>query len=307
MYYFGTNLRSAGHYFWELYGDEMRSLRMAFDKIPFNPEELLTTSKGEPRRDKGESLWLDTIKGYSILAIEGSCSDGRLGTCSVFFIQKEISYTEFVSILQNTAIAQKILKQMPFKINDFGVPLIKQIKMQTETVHPFQTTPNGIKDFRTLIDCCLNSIRFLRPGREIALVNTHLQRSFSWLGKALEFSGSQTPYTQSENAANTTIEPVADHTEENNLMLYWQHLETTQTTRVKHFRSKLQELINHVELFRSQELQAKNFKGHNYIDALKECWVSLIDAKMWLGWELGRIKKEKENIPPLKPVTDLPL
>lgn len=126
MNYFGTNLNSAGHYFWKLDGEYMTSLGLSFPKgengiplslylqWPFNPEDM-------PRREKGEGVYKGQVKyyrenGYTICAIEGSCKDDRPGTKSVFFTDEPLKFWELAVKIMSIPAAKRIIEQMPFKV-----------------------------------------------------------------------------------------------------------------------------------------------------------------------------------------------
>lgn len=164
----------------------------------------------------------------------------------------------------------------------------------------------GPTDFRKQIDCYINSIKYLNQSREVSLVNTNLQRAMGWVGKALQFAGSPTPYPNNEDAGNSTIDPRADHDETNSLLSEWQKIDGTQTARVKDFRNRLQQTIDSVIKF-TEGLHPNEQLNFFYRACLLEAFVSLTDAKMWFGWELGRIKDVKEGKTPPEAYPKLPL
>ncbi len=120
FYYYGTDLNHAGHYFWELRDDSLRSTPVKFgDTIPFNPEDYPKSVKN------GLYLSLGTVQYYSIqewsvLAIEGSCSDTRRGSKSVFFSKDysilRLGFDGFLQAIKDIPIANKIINQMPFEL-----------------------------------------------------------------------------------------------------------------------------------------------------------------------------------------------
>jgi hypothetical protein len=125
MKYFGTELNQAGHYFWELDGEHLISKGLSFpqgngipsnkwSEFPFDPESM-------PKREKGESMQKGDVKyyrenGYTICAIEGSCSDKRWGSKSIFFINEKLLFWELAIKIVSIPIARKIIKQMPFEV-----------------------------------------------------------------------------------------------------------------------------------------------------------------------------------------------
>lgn len=163
-------------------------------------------------------------------------------------------------------------------------------------------TPPSIIGFRLQIDAAINSFPYMQSSRETALAHTNLQRAFMWLGESLKATGSPTPYVNSSNPANTTIEAQADHTE-NNLVPRWQTIDQTQTARVKDFRYCLEQLIQNFRYWKTGSQSDVIPENHewestakNHYDAcVQSSFMALIEAKCWLGWELNRIKKEKEG------------
>src|ERR1700744_1280545 len=157
----------------------------------------------------------------------------------------------------------------------------EQVKEST-----FQTPEfKSIIDIRLVIDSFINSIPFLRGGREVSLTHTSLQRSFMWLGEALKSTGSQSPYVNSENPASKEIEPQAEKTKDS-LIKRWEVIEDTHTARVKDFRFCLSECISGFEKWQMNSESA----GTKYDKCLEQSWIALKEAKLWLGWELARIR-----------------
>jgi len=114
MEYFGTNLTEAGHYFWILDRETLRSSKTWFKDIPFNPEELTGKYMGQ------NLPFGDIVFGYfgefTVLAISGSCKDTRQGTKSVFWIKEIIPIEEMKQRILDIPIAKKIIDTMPFEI-----------------------------------------------------------------------------------------------------------------------------------------------------------------------------------------------
>ena len=170
-----------------------------------------------------------------------------------------------------------------------------------------------ITAFRLQLDAAMNSFPYLMPSREVSLCSTNLQRSFMWLGEALKATGSPTPYFNSSNQANATIEPQADH-KDITLMPRWESIDQTQTARVKDFRYYLEQLIQKVRYFIRVEEDIIDYENeyYEYLDCIENSYWALKEAKCWLGWELNRIKKAKEaleqsSISPIPKPLSLPL
>ncbi len=111
--YFGTDLISAGHYFWNLEGDNMNKSDRLWTKTPFNPEDMPLPAQASHKNGFSEFYFID---GYSILAIAGSCIDKRRGCKSVFFIKNKLEKKEIIELIKSIAIANKIIDAMPFEV-----------------------------------------------------------------------------------------------------------------------------------------------------------------------------------------------
>lgn len=163
--------------------------------------------------------------------------------------------------------------------------------------------PTTIKEFREIIDRCMNSVKYIRSTREVSLTFTSLQRAFMWIGESQKFTGGTSPYIHSQDSASTVIEPTADHAADNDFRERWRALET-HTARVKDFRSILSFLISDFRKFIANSESA----GKEYDDCINQSFLAMKESKMWLGWELGRIKKELDgDLDKYAPKTLLPL
>lgn len=115
MNYFGTSLNSAGHFFWILSGEKMKSnWDMDYASLPFSPEQL---PKGyEAYETEFGTVGFYKEDGYSIIAIYGSCADTRHGTKSVFFIKEDLTKEEMKQKILSIPIANWIIDKMPFEV-----------------------------------------------------------------------------------------------------------------------------------------------------------------------------------------------
>lgn len=139
-----------------------------------------------------------------------------------------------------------------------------------------------IKDYRVEIDRCINTSKLLTTSREVALAHTNLQRAKMWSGKALGETGATNPYPNSVDASNKIIEPQADQAPD----AYFLQPEWDQTQKVKELRSIFQRIANEFE-----EMTGKSETcGKKYELYLQQSILALEESKMWLGWELDRIR-----------------
>lgn len=113
MNYFGTELNESGHFFKRLSGNQLVRSLLRFQDLPFNPESL-PVSKNK-NREKGDVEFYNAF-GYSILAIEGSCSDQRGATKSIFWLEKIITYEMMMEKLWSIPVFKEIIDKMPFDV-----------------------------------------------------------------------------------------------------------------------------------------------------------------------------------------------
>lgn len=112
MNYYGTNLTEYGHYFWKLNDTQLiyKGLDGKDEKPPFSPGDFLGSNA-----EKGLVGYF-RLKGYSIIAIAGSCKDTRGGTKSVFWVKGEVEPTALKDMILAIPIAEKMIEQMPFEV-----------------------------------------------------------------------------------------------------------------------------------------------------------------------------------------------
>ncbi len=109
MNYFGTDLRTAGHYFWLLQGEGMGKSDIYFKDIPFDPYD------GQKPLAKGTATFKN-VDDFSVFIISGSCTDGRNGTVSTFFVKEKLTELELKEKILSIPIAKIIIEQMPFEV-----------------------------------------------------------------------------------------------------------------------------------------------------------------------------------------------
>lgn len=117
LFYYGTNLTSAGHGFYELNEKGFNSLR--YDELPFCAETL--ADKKNLRNGDIEYFRIP-IKNTDcvVIHIEGSCSDERSGSKSVFWVYGKITDVklgDLKEIILSNPTAKSIIDKMPFEVN----------------------------------------------------------------------------------------------------------------------------------------------------------------------------------------------
>jgi hypothetical protein len=150
-----------------------------------------------------------------------------------------------------------------------------------------------IRELRLTVDKFINSTSGLNPSREVSLCHTSLQRSKAWLGEVLRELGSKNPYPDSTNPQNSKIEPQAEH----KLDTIWSGpatMEGTQTAHVKFFRQEIGLYQSKFDIMNDENpaMFGSSRWGWEYWIKSRE---AMIEAKHWLGWELDRIRKQKEG------------
>ena len=141
---------------------------------------------------------------------------------------------------------------------------------------------NKIIEFRKEISELLNTLgsKGLLPSREMSLAKTDCQRAFHHLGLQLKAMNEKNPYPESTNTDSKVVEPIADAVY-SELPLRG----TTQLERVKELRGHVQNIIDKYDKTELAIGERDNFVTSQF-------W--LIEVKMWLGWELGRIRDQRD-------------
>ena len=111
IYYFGTSLEQSGHFIFEVNRDYLQRKGIDFSKLPFYPENLPIDQDSERGHVEFHCAF-----GYSIIAIQGSCTDNRPGSKTIFWVNKNFSYEYFKECLLRIPIIQKIIEKMPFEV-----------------------------------------------------------------------------------------------------------------------------------------------------------------------------------------------
>lgn len=116
--YFGTTIKTAGHYFWILDGEYQLSVSKIelLNKLPFDPETMAYTGEFEKKYPPKGWAKIYHIDGYSILYIEGSAIDPRDNSKSVFFFKEALTDVELIRKVLSIPAALKLIKAMPFEV-----------------------------------------------------------------------------------------------------------------------------------------------------------------------------------------------
>ena len=155
---------------------------------------------------------------------------------------------------------------------------------------------SDIRYLRLQVDHIYNSCHLVNKSPEIVKAMDSLLIAKAWMGKMLQAIGEQNPYAESHNPQSPVIEKAADETTSNMLSVFESENVMTQTGRVKYLRSMISETGSIARIVISGkegynvEKKMKSFEAMFPYFALQH----LQEAKMWLGWELGFIRKEIE-------------
>lgn len=111
IFYFGTSLTTAGHYFHTVKDISLHEIydKSMWEELPFNPEELPKNCK-----KLGEYEYLQ-IGEYSIIAFLGSPYDRRGGCKSVFFVKANLTENELYEMVTDRPIVLKIIEKIKNK------------------------------------------------------------------------------------------------------------------------------------------------------------------------------------------------
>lgn len=112
LIYFGTNISSAGHYFWNVSADGNTIIARHFSEeiLPFDIERIVPTDRGEKTL---YTVFTDT-SGFpiTVLAFEGSPYDKRGGCKSVFLSAGEHSEDDMIEAIKKSPVCTLILKEV---------------------------------------------------------------------------------------------------------------------------------------------------------------------------------------------------
>lgn len=148
-----------------------------------------------------------------------------------------------------------------------------------------------IKLYRVNLDKQFTIMQNLQGSREISIAITSAQNAKMWLGMALHKLGAENPYPDSKNAANTKIEPTAD-TWNGDVCKELAGIGHTQ--KVKQLRFELTALADEIENLKSSEMFSHIIETMMFHSFIKS-WEYVVESNMWLGMELGRIKKAEDE------------
>lgn len=149
-----------------------------------------------------------------------------------------------------------------------------------------------IKELITKIDTTANTVKELKTSsRHLAATYDYLTFAKAWLGKTLGELGEPTPYqNDGKRVSVEDIEPVANHTES----IF--SLTGSLISDVDNLRQYIEELSKTVFELTETNKNTLTQKANIYS---ANCFSDLTRAKMWLGFELGRIRDMKSNNGPV--------
>ena len=152
-----------------------------------------------------------------------------------------------------------------------------------------------IRDVRINLSILLGFVNAIGvQTRQTALSATDIQRSKARLGVSIKFLDEQNPYPESMNPESPVIEPEVDV----EVVPPPEDFMSFDTVgRVKYVRRELQsKVIDEIAMIKKL-VNASGEEGYpESVEFLTQAWVSAIDAKGWLGYELGNIGKQMDNL-----------
>lgn len=172
---------------------------------------------------------------------------------------------------------KKEIKYLRIKIDGLA-KLTTKLKPLATRVHDYE-----INTFK-VVESSANSDQIEKAADSLYLAK-------AWLGKILGELGEDTPYKNDGNRKTVEdIEPTADEDKGNNTLVGYNHLmfladwkEKSHIEKVDHLREEIQKLIDGTYDFCDSypEIELEQSFVYKY----------LTEAKMWLGFELQRIRK----------------
>ena len=152
-------------------------------------------------------------------------------------------------------------------------------------------TTDGVKFCRQKIDRLIDGVGKLQKSREVSLAFTNAQRSKSFLGLVLKDMSAPNPYPDSSDKDSKKIEPQADRA-----AMPYNFESTEHLAMVKEMRADFENVIEEIKdlYFRAQDTKIEPKNQPFFPTHLIVSLTALEEAKMWLGWELDRIRDEQK-------------
>lgn len=158
----------------------------------------------------------------------------------------------------------------------------------------------NFKELRKGMIVLANTIKILPPSRELSLAFTSAEKTMMWSGTYLKYSKSgENPYAKQDGTRKTEkdIEPMFDDTTEtfDTKILKQGTIYTVDQMRT-YLASQLEELMVYVTIPELSRDIEKNLNQEEIIHinmCIVNIYTNLIEARMWLGMELGRIRDVK--------------
>lgn len=148
-------------------------------------------------------------------------------------------------------------------------------------------SPEGMKNARNKLQAIALSLSNLTESSfEIDEALTKVKAGRQWLGEALTERGFTSPYKDSYDVSNEKIAPPDYMTDPD----YFTPKDGSRIKHVKELRAQLQTLAEGIR----QEMITGSTKQF-YRLSTQSAYVSIVQARMWLGEELNRIKTVQQG------------
>jgi len=147
-----------------------------------------------------------------------------------------------------------------------------------------------IKKIRIELDKHFSTLGKMIPSREISIAITATQNAKMWLGQVLKYIGTDNPYPDSKDAANTKISPTADVFKGDSTVSL-EEMEHIQ--QVKLMRRRLSDSYGDLETLKKHKgISLGGESVDMVVLSIDKSWEYVVEANMWLGMELGRINNQ---------------
>jgi CO dehydrogenase/acetyl-CoA synthase gamma subunit (corrinoid Fe-S protein) len=154
-----------------------------------------------------------------------------------------------------------------------------------------------IQETRVKLDQLTKAVKSLKGSREISISITSLQNGRMWLGQVLEVIGTENPYVNDGKRHTVNdIHKLSDASDSGLDLTAMNHIEKVDFLResIKDLKIKLGKLNKEkaVEMLENADDRKFLIASEQFLTCLSYATKYVIEARMWLGQELGRIRDE---------------
>lgn len=148
-----------------------------------------------------------------------------------------------------------------------------------------------IKSWRVELDKHTFYLQQMKGSRQISIAITATQNARMWLGQVLNVLDEPNPYPDSKDATNNKIAPTTDvfTTKDDTPFVNMDGIK-----QAKVMRQRLTSLYEEMEHLEAKGILSRQLNDKGML-CISKSWAYIVEANMWLGMELGRIRDEEKN------------